>query len=848
MTEVAALQMNVESSSVLRAANDLDKFSAAAKRAGAAAGLHSGSIGKIVAAMQSMDAKLGAIVSSLDRMAKSSQGVAAANDNVARAIGVADSHVIAYTQHLAALAAQQQQANAHVIAWRQSLANQASATADSNAHIIAYRNSLGQVEESAKKVSAAIKFTAQDGLNASRQLADIGVTAAMGMSPFMIAIQQGPQLLDILQNKAAVTGQTLGAVFRAAALEVGAFLLPFAPLIAAVGLLAAGIAALTSQANDDSGLRKYTTAMGYTKEEVKKLNAVTVTWGDTFKAVFQVGFERIASTLGVSANSIKDAWNSMLDALATGTRATIATLYAGFTGLGYQAKRVFDNIKAGKIENPLTTALESWKTAYGDAQKFMDDTVKQARSNAQKRQAEMAKGFYDKPSTPKGPHQYNFSDLLKEAQKMENSLDKAGAQIGLYGEDLARVTYQQDLLNKASEHGLKLTPKQIAQVNELAAAMAKLSEDNRHKQFMEDFSQQTIQQIATLETARGAIGLSGAALAEYTYKQERLNKALADHITLTDADRAKIDSDAADIGEKTYKVTRDTAVDDNRRSHAEAMRQLDAERGALLLNGQALIAYNYAQQLKNAELQKGIQFADLDTDKINKQAAAYATARYAIDQQAQAIADAREVAKGFAVDLIGSLREGGNAFAAFADAATNALNRIIDKLLDRTLDNFLNGLFGGSSSSALSSTSISGAGSFDFSSFAFANGGAFGTAQRFANGGAFTNSIVSSPTLFKFANGGALGEMGEAGPEAIMPLARNSQGKLGVHVSGGGAKSQAPTSIIIQTPINMTQSGSFTTQDAQAMGQQAAQAAVDHIRRNFQSIAAEWQHDGGVST
>ena len=52
----------------------------------------------------------------------------------------------------------------------------------------------------------------------------------------------------------------------------------------------------------------------------------------------------------------------------------------------------------------------------------------------------------------------------------------------------------------------------------------------------------------------------------------------------------------------------------------------------------------------------------------------------------------------------------------------------------------------------------------------------------FANGG-----IVDSPTLFKFANGGAgrLGLMGEAGPEAIMPLRRGPDGKLGVAGGGG---------------------------------------------------------------
>lgn len=48
----------------------------------------------------------------------------------------------------------------------------------------------------------------------------------------------------------------------------------------------------------------------------------------------------------------------------------------------------------------------------------------------------------------------------------------------------------------------------------------------------------------------------------------------------------------------------------------------------------------------------------------------------------------------------------------------------------------------------------------------------------FANGG-----VVNSPTLFKFSRGTGL--MGEAGPEAIMPLKRGADGKLGVQAEGG---------------------------------------------------------------
>jgi lambda family phage tail tape measure protein len=85
-----------------------------------------------------------------------------------------------------------------------------------------------------------------------------------------------------------------------------------------------------------------------------------------------------------------------------------------------------------------------------------------------------------------------------------------------------------------------------------------------------------------------------------------------------------------------------------------------------------------------------------------------------------------------------------------------------------------------------------------------AKGNAFGAngIAPFARGGAFTNSVVSSPTMFKFADGGTTrtGLMGEAGPEAIMPLKRGPDGSLGVQANGlreamgrpPGATSKAP--------------------------------------------------------
>jgi phage-related minor tail protein len=66
----------------------------------------------------------------------------------------------------------------------------------------------------------------------------------------------------------------------------------------------------------------------------------------------------------------------------------------------------------------------------------------------------------------------------------------------------------------------------------------------------------------------------------------------------------------------------------------------------------------------------------------------------------------------------------------------------------------------------------------------FAKGGTFsqGKVMPFAKGG-----IVGAPTTFPMRGG--MGLMGEAGPEAIMPLARGPDGRLGVQTAGGRAVS-----------------------------------------------------------
>lgn len=77
----------------------------------------------------------------------------------------------------------------------------------------------------------------------------------------------------------------------------------------------------------------------------------------------------------------------------------------------------------------------------------------------------------------------------------------------------------------------------------------------------------------------------------------------------------------------------------------------------------------------------------------------------------------------------------------------------------------------------------------------FAAGGSFagGRVMPFASGG-----VVSGPVAFPIRGGTGL--MGEAGPEAIMPLARGPDGRLGVRAAGGGGGRPVQVTFNISTP------------------------------------------------
>ena len=186
--------------------------------------------------------------------------------------------------------------------------------------------------------------------------------------------------------------------------------------------------------------------------------------------------------------------------------------------------------------------------------------------------------------------------------------------------------------------------------------------------------------------------------------------------------------------------------------------------------------------------------------------------------------------KGMEDSLVNFCRHGKLDFASLADSIISEMMRIqIQNSIMQplaagmsgggsgflgTLGSYLGSVLGmsGGSSAGTGATQASWTSSSMPLIPAYANGASFdGNFHAFADGGAFTNKLFNSPTPFKFASGGgfANGVMGEAGPEAVMPLSRAPNGKLGVVAQGAGA---ANVTMQVNIINNASQQASATVQ------------------------------------
>jgi len=207
----------------------------------------------------------------------------------------------------------------------------------------------------------------------------------------------------------------------------------------------------------------------------------------------------------------------------------------------------------------------------------------------------------------------------------------------------------------------------------------------------------------------------------------------------------------------------------------------EAMRAGIGLTEQAAAALRYEQDLLNQAQDKGLKLTAGQRSELAMLAGQMAASEAATSRLKDALDFTKSTFRGFVSDFKNGLESGKGIWGSFADAALNALNKISDKLLDMAADQLINSLFrslGGS----LGGLFGGGVGApMNLLPSALGNAFSGGNVMAFAGGG-----VVSRPTMFPMARGAGL--MGEAGPEAIMPLQRGRGGRLGVAAADGGGE------------------------------------------------------------
>ncbi|WP_449649251.1 phage tail tape measure protein [Rahnella aceris] len=182
-------------------------------------------------------------------------------------------------------------------------------------------------------------------------------------------------------------------------------------------------------------------------------------------------------------------------------------------------------------------------------------------------------------------------------------------------------------------------------------------------------------------------------------------------------------------------------------------------------------------------------------------------------------------------------------FSAFTTSVLSDLAKIAARV---AMSSALESIFGSASSWFGSSGAVSssaGAASSGFSTGAYsgltlnAKGGVYDSPSL----SAYSNGIVSSPTMFAFAKGAGL--MGEAGPEAIMPLTRGSDGSLGVRAVGDSSAATT-TSAAPQVYITIDSNGDSSSQSTSGWEQFGSQIA-NYVNQLYQQNKSKDLRPGG---
>lgn len=813
MTDIASLGFDVDSSGLKQGSASLDDLTNSSKRAEAASKALS-------AATKNASAAAVAAARSAYQESVAKTAAARAAENASKG----DIQTAMAAQRRAKAALETARAEYAKVA-----ASQAAAAASEKAAAASKAAASAQQSEASasQRAAAAMNDNARrmggsmSGLAA--QFQDIGVTASMGMNPAIIALQQGTQIagqMEMAMQSGASAAGVLGQAFRSL----------FSPLtfitIGLTALAAAGLQMIDWASVGEAALNGIASVL----ETIAPYAAgAAAGLALLYAPAILSGLAAAATSIGTVATAAKG--------LAVAIYATVglpALLVAGLVAVVAAAVTFRDELASilgvdivGIAKNAANLVIGSFVAAYEDirfvwnnfgslmgaaviggvniAIRAIDGLIKKATQGIdwliEKVNPYLEMGGMDPIQQLSGRF-----ELKELANPYADEVEKAVGERNKAVQDALSRDYLGEI-GGAISHGASAAADKLRELadglGETTKAKKKAkTEAEKLAEKYNDILLSSESFIASQMAERDALGLSRESAAALRFEQEMINKAIEAGIKLTPAMTAEIRSYAAAMAEaeQELKATR-------------LQQDLLFERSQL---GRSSVDQKIASTMRGAGLDIDFSSPVADAIRFNEQ-----------------LSNTRDLLEGIASDITSGIKDaladGKLEWAELGNIAMSVLQRIADKLIEMATDQLISSLismvtggigggFGGGISSTAMSAVMGGAGGL------YANGAAFsqGNVIPFANGG-----VVSSATMFPMS-GGRTGVMGEAGAEAIMPLKRGPDGRLGVSAPKGAS---APSQNTYAPTYNIDASNSANPEETR---RQVTSALKEYDKGNYQ--------------
>ncbi|SFZ86006.1 phage tail tape measure protein, lambda family [Devosia enhydra] len=578
---------------------------------------------------------------------------------------------------------------------------------------------LDTISPAADRAAQSVRNTGLETGNLAAQLNDIGVQLAGGTSPFLVAIQQGTQINQVLGNR-GVAG-AVGAVGAAFTSLINPVSLATIAIIGLGGLAIQWLGGLIPQAESaNEVLGRQSAAL---EDLLQGYDAAGKAADDFFSAAGRL--PRDSVIVDLSAN---------LDEL--GKKADAFREKAALEG----------PVLAGMVA-PVDRQVGQLLVAFNQGVIGADELYT-------------------------GLVRLNRSDLgilgwAIRSQLIEPLQDGA-RQVAMFEQGLVGLSHALAALGQDTDLQFRLD----AGVEKFTAArdrLVSLTPDVRS-------AGERIQ--AAFDEAIGTGVATGPAVEELERLRDAALAAQAAQERLAEQRRSAAQAQSAAEGfRRQLETTREQTDLIRMQTDALGLSTYETER--------ARVEFELLTAAKRAGIAVDQELAGTIAGIADAQALAAQGFEFATEAQRRATEDLdsyRSAFSGFLSDLVGGTARGENAWEALANAANNALDRITDRILGVAADGIFDALLGlvaGSLTGGATGGTM-GKGLWGSAIFANAKGGVYAGAGI----SAYSGQIVDRPTLFPFARGAGL--MGEAGPEAILPLQRGPDGALGVRVAGAG--------------------------------------------------------------